>query len=235
MLRKALLSCGIVASMLYVAMNIFVPLQYEGYNAASQTVSELSAIDAPTRSLWVSLAIVYSFLMVVFGLGVWKSADRDRRLRITGGLMIANVVIGLFWPPMHQREVLAAGGGTLTDILHIVFTMITVPLFLLTIGFGAAAFGKQFRIYSVVTIVVLIVFGVLTGIDSPRMEANLSTPWIGVWERISIGAYMLWVVVLAIALLRKEKRGDTLATDTNQKLKKKITDNKQFARIKHVI
>jgi hypothetical protein len=30
----------------------------------------------------------------------------------------------------------------------------------------------------------------------------LPTPWMGVWERINIYAYMLWVVVLATALLR---------------------------------
>jgi hypothetical protein len=42
-------------------------------------------------------------------------------------------------------------------------------------------------------------------------KANEPTPWIGVWERINIGVYMLWVVVLAIALLRdqvKRPQGD---------------------------
>jgi len=43
MIRKILLACGILSSLFYVAMNIFVAMQYEGYNSASQTVSELSA------------------------------------------------------------------------------------------------------------------------------------------------------------------------------------------------
>ncbi|MGZ8539660.1 MAG: DUF998 domain-containing protein [Chitinophagaceae bacterium] len=210
MVRKFLLACGMLSSLLYIAMNVFMPMLYVGYNSASQTVSELSAIGAPTRPLWVALAVVYALLMIAFGLGVRRSAGRNRSLRIVGTVMIVNGVIGLFWPPMHQREVLAAGGGTMTDTLHIVFTMITIPLFLLAIGFGAAAFGKRFRIYSIVTIVVLIVFGVLTGLDSPRMEADLPTPWMGVWERISIGAYMLWVVVLSIILLRKERSAGSL-------------------------
>ena len=235
MLRKILLICGILSSLLYVAMMFMAAMLYEGYHSASQTVSELSAIDAPTRSLWVSLAIMYSLLVIAFGYGVWKSAGRNRRLRIVGGAMIVNVIIGLFWPPMHQREVLAAGGGTLTDTMHIVFTMITIPLFLLAIGFGAAAFGKRFRIYSIVTIVVLIVFGVLTGLDSPRMEANLSTPWIGVWERISIGAYMLWVVVLAIVLLRAEKRQGSLTATANDKLREKVTGKEQQSKMKKTI
>jgi hypothetical protein len=102
---------------------------------------------------------------------------------------------------MHQRAVLAAGGGTLTDTMHIVWTIVTNVFFMLEIGFGAAAFGKRFRFYSIVTMVILIVFGTLTGLDAPGVSANLPTPWIGVWERIIIGAFLLWVIVLAFTLL----------------------------------
>ena len=51
--------------------------------------------------------------------------------------------------------------------------------------------------------VILIAFGALTGLDGPRIAANLPTPWVGIWERINIGIFLLWVVVLAIALLRR--------------------------------
>jgi hypothetical protein len=37
---------------------------------------------------------------------------------------------------------------------------------------------------------------------SSTLQANLPTPWVGVWERILIGAFMLWVVVLAVTVLR---------------------------------
>ena len=42
MARKALLVCGIVSSLFYVAMNVFLAMQWESYSSASQTVSELS-------------------------------------------------------------------------------------------------------------------------------------------------------------------------------------------------
>ncbi|MGH9201517.1 MAG: hypothetical protein ACRD2A_09790 [Vicinamibacterales bacterium] len=92
---------------------------------------------------------------------------------------------------------------TLTDTLHIVWSIVTVLLMMLAIGFGAAAFGKRVRLYSIATVVILVVCGALTGIDAPRIAANLPTPWVGVWERINIGVWLLWVVVLAIALLRR--------------------------------
>jgi Protein of unknown function (DUF998) len=205
MIRKALLVCGVLSSLLYAAMNIFVAMQWEGYSSASQTVSELSAIGAPTRVLW-PLGIAYTLLVAAFGLGVWESAQQNRPLRIVGALMVTSGIIGLGWPPMHQRAVLATGGGTLTDTMHIVWSTITVLLFMLEIQFGAAAFGKRFRFYSIATMVILVVFGVLTFRDAPRMVANLPTPLIGVWERISIAVFLLWVVVLAIALLRRYSR-----------------------------
>ena len=94
------------------------------------------------------------------------------------------------------------GGGTLTDPMHIILACVTVLLILFTIGFGATAFRKQIRVYSIGTFVILVVFGALTALDGPRLAANLPTPLMGVNERINVFGYMLWVVVLAITLLR---------------------------------
>jgi CubicO group peptidase (beta-lactamase class C family) len=207
MLRRTLLVCGILSSMLYVAMTVFVALQWPGYSSASQTISELSAIGAPTRSLWLLPGAVYTVLVTAFGWGVWKSAGRIRALRIAGGLILGYGALGLLWPfaPMHLRDALAAGGSTLSDTLHIALASVTVLLMLLAIGFGAAAFGGRFRTYSLATLVTLLTFGVLTFFDAPRVAANLPTPWIGIWERINVGVFLLWVVALAIVLLRREE------------------------------
>jgi hypothetical protein len=59
---KVFLVCGILSSFFYINMNVFVAMQWEGYNSFSQTVSELSAIGAPTRPLWVLLGIIYTLL-----------------------------------------------------------------------------------------------------------------------------------------------------------------------------
>ena len=70
--------------------------------------------------------------------------------------------------------------------------------------------GKRFRLYSIVTIVVLLVFGGLTVLEAPRLQMNLPTPWIGLWERINISVFLLWVVVLAAVLWRPVRtQGET--------------------------
>jgi len=206
MSRKFLLFCGVLASLLYIAMNLFIPPLYEGFNCVTQTVSELSAVDAPTRPLWFVLGIIYTLLVAVFGWGVFKSAGEKGSLRIVGILMFLHGVLGLTWSPMHQREVLAAGGGTFTDIWHLVMATVTVLLMFLSIGFGAAAFGKGFRFYSIATIIVFIVFGVLTFVEAPNVDKNGSTPYIGLWERINIAAFMVWMLVFSAILLRLDKK-----------------------------
>lgn len=208
-LKNALLICGILSSVLYVALNIFVPTHYEGYNSVTQTISELSAVDAPTRPLWVPFGVVYALLLTLFGWGVWLSAKQNRPLRIAGGLLFAYGIIGQGWTfaPMHRREVLAAGGATITDTLHVlVMSPLSALFMVVSMGFAAAAFGKMFRIYTILTILSLALFGFLTGLGAPNVEANLPTPWLGVIERIMIGVFLLWVVVLAVKLMRAERK-----------------------------
>ena len=226
--RRSLLYCGVLASLLYIVMNIFIPPLYAGYNWMTQTVSELSAIDAPTRPLWFPLGIAYTLLIAAFGWGVLQSAEGNRMLRITGILMILHGVLGLTWSPMHQREVLAAGGGTFTDTWHIVMSVVTVLLMFLSIGFGAAAVGKRFRVYSIATILVFIVFGVLTFFEAPGVDKNLPTPFIGLWERINIAAFMVWLLVFAMILLRVPKKSSLPLSNKNVRGEKHTMIRKKF-------
>jgi hypothetical protein len=213
--RRPLLTCGILAGVLYIAMTLFVGLLWDGYSVADRTISELSAIGVPTRPLWMALITVYAALMMTFGWTVLKSAP-NRALRIVGALLFTQTVFGIFWPPIHQRDVLAAGGGTLTDTLHIVWTIVTSLFFTVALGFGAASLGKRFRVYSLVTMAIVLASGAWTGTYAPAMQANLPTPWVGVWERINTNVFMLWIVVLAMALLRSDRASRPIGLETKR-------------------
>jgi hypothetical protein len=207
--RKVMLGCGIPSSLLYVVANILGSRRWRDYSLASHTVSELSAIGAPSRPIVIPLLTAHGALVIPFGLGVWQSAGRKSGLRVTGALLVGLGASDLPAPlfPMHRREVLARGEGSRTDTMHIIVTGVNSLLILLAIGFGSRAFGRRFRLYSVGTILVLVVTGGLTATQASRVEANLPTPWAGMAERISIGGYLLWQVVLAIALLRIQRDG----------------------------
>ncbi len=209
-MRKLLLGCGIGSSVLYVVMNIVAPLRYPGYSAFSQTISELSAIGAPSRPLWMALGAVYVAFLIAFGIGVWLSAHGKRALRAAGALLVGLGITGSVWPllpggaSMHRREVLAAGGATVTDTLHLISGGVGTAFCLLIIGFGAAAFGRRFRIYSIATTLALLGFGFWTAVEAPLVSANAQTPWLGVIERIMFASFVLWFAVLGIVLLRAD-------------------------------
>jgi Protein of unknown function (DUF998) len=200
---KGLLYCGILSSLWYTFMNLFVPAYYPGYSTTSLTVSELSAVGAPTRILWVLLGTLYPLLYAAFGWGVLQASGNSKKLKILATFIIVYSILNLYWSPMHTREAIAAGAKSLSDNLHIVWTIATVLLFICTMGFGAAAFEKKFRIYTITSIVLLMGFGILTSLDTPNLEANLPTPMMGLWERINQYIFFLWVIVLSIQLIRK--------------------------------
>ena len=199
LLRKILLACGLLSSLWYVFINIYVPTQYEGYSQLTLTVSELSAIGAPTRKLWITLVAFYPILFAAFGVGVLQSAGNNRPLRVVGVLIIVYCIFNVYWPPMHQRGQVP----TLTDTLHIVWASVTVLFMMVMMGFGAASFGKAFRIFTIVSIAFHVVFGILTSLEAPNIPTNGPTPTIGLWERINIGVFMLWVAVLSIVIARR--------------------------------
>ncbi|MBD0288840.1 MAG: hypothetical protein ICV79_25955, partial [Flavisolibacter sp.] len=55
---------------------------------------------------------------------------------------------------------------------------------------------------TIASIALHVVFGILTFSEAPNIATNGPTPMIGIWERINIGIFMVWVIVLAIVLLQ---------------------------------
>ena len=209
MVRKILLGCGIVSSVLYVASDILVSWWDPRCSYLDQSFSELLAPGAPTRPIMIVLnGIPYTLLVAAFAVGVWASAGRKRAGRITGAMLLGYAVIGMaggVFLSAPTRAVLEAGEKTWRNTMHLPATAVMSLCILLAMGFGSTLFGRRFRYYSYATILTLLVFGVLASLQADRVAANQPTPWLGIEERVNIYATMLWVAVLAIGLLRAKK------------------------------
>jgi len=204
---QVLLSCGILYAVLYpVANDVIAATAYEGYDRMSQAVSELSATGAPTRTFLMVLSPVFALLQVGSGVGMWRSALRKRSVRVAGGLVVAHGVTSLLWivAPMSKREVIAAGGATSADTMHLVLaagTGLFVASYVVALAVG---FGWRFRAYSAVTLGAALVFGRLSA-QVERIEAGDPTPYMGLLERVGMGAWLLWMVVASVVLLRRNR------------------------------
>lgn len=77
--------------------------------------------------------------------------------------------------------------------------------------FGALSFRKRFRLFSIPTILILLLPSTVVFVFyAPQIAANLPTPWAGLAERISSYGWDLWVVILAIVLLGQQGESQAL-------------------------
>jgi pimeloyl-ACP methyl ester carboxylesterase/hypothetical membrane protein len=204
MFRKILLVCGILSPVLYAISDLVAGMQWEGYSFRDQTISELGAIDAPSRPLFAVLLLLVYGLMVAFGVGIRKAASGNRRLRIVGSLFIAVGVMALTvgqFVPMRLRGTEQGLVGT----LHLVEGAGAMLMIFSAMAIAACTFGKRFRLYTIGTIILAVGFGAWAVSEFKQIEQGLSTPWIGLKERIFWYGYQTWFIVLALTLLRGQR------------------------------
>ncbi len=210
---SALLFCGILSSILYVAGEVLASVRWESYSYVNQAVSELAALQAPTRPFMLAMFSVYNLLVIAFAVGVWRSAGQKRSLRVAAIMLVVYAVVGevtqLFSPMQPRGSVTSA-----TDVGHMILTAVEVLSIVLFIAFGSGARGRGFRVYSIASILIIIAAGVTTGALSTHMTAAASsTPWAGAVERINIYGTMLWIAMFAVVLRRSNTENAAAARD----------------------
>ena len=203
-LKRKILACGIYSAMFYIITDLLASWWYNGYSIIDQNYSELLATGAPTRQVMIIVSIIYNILVTAFAIGIWASSVPKRTSKITAALMIGYAIISMVTPTFFQMDMRGAQ-ITKTGSLHPIMTGVMSLFIILTIGFGAYLLSKRFRVYSFVTIALLILFGILTSLQVPQLSLGQSTPLMGFTERINIYSTMAWFAVLSVALIRYEK------------------------------
>lgn len=197
MLIKILLSCGILAPLLYLGMDLLAGKLLKGYSFSSQSMSELGAAGSPTRHLVIVLTLVACSFMIAFGVGVWRAAGSAILLRIVAGLILGNAILGLvatlFFPNRFGERPEFGTPGVLIMFL-------SVLCFVLAMIFGAIAFQSWMRIISISIPVVYVLLAILR-FATVGSSATGSTMLIGTQERTMAYSFLAWVIALSIYLL----------------------------------
>ena len=189
-----MLAAGALSSLLYVvATDGVAASMWDGYRRTEQMVSELFAVGSPGRDVLLPFTWLYTVLFTAFGVGVWNSVRGNRSLRIGGGLLIG---YGL-WNIMGALYPLTLGDDASVP-MHILVTNIQLALMVAAMCFVAAGFHGRMRAYSIASLVASAAMGMVAFMAAPGPNLVL-----GIGERISIGAFLLWVAVLAVALWRR--------------------------------
>lgn len=201
--QELLLFAGVLSSVVYISADVLCGLRYPGYSFTNQVISELSAIGAPTTQLWASVMRGYSVLFVAFVVGVYRASVDDRALRRVAWLLVAFVLMAPVWSlfPMHQR----GDAFTWTDAGHIALGAVAVLLLSSVMATGSRVLGISFRRFSRLAAGIVFGAGAATFAYVPRMIDQLSTPAIGLVERVCLYGFQLWIAVFSIALLRQAR------------------------------
>lgn len=202
LLQKILLSCGILAALLYLGTDLLAGKLLKGYSFSAQSIGDLGAAGSPMRSLFVVLTLVSSAFMIAFGVGVWQTVSPAILPRIVAGLILGNVVTGLaatlFFP---NRFGVRPDFGTPGVLLM----FLSVLCFVLAMVIGAMAFHSWMRILSIAIPATYVLLAILRFATAASSVAG-TTMLIGTQERTMSYSFLIWVTALAIYLLMISSR-----------------------------
>lgn len=201
---RILFSFGVIAPLIYAGTVILGAWIRPDYHHATHAISELTAVGAPNKMLLDSLFSLYNILLMGFAFGLFRGFQRFANQHWTGktgsSLIFVVGLIGLltnlFFPMDARNE-----PATVTGIIHLVLAgVLSLGTILSTLFLGLGLIKVPYRkglgIYSLITCGVI----VLSGGIAAAAAANLS-PIMGIAQRVTIGAFMQWLFILAIAQL----------------------------------
>jgi len=199
MMRRALLLCGILASVAYVIADVGGGLRWPGYSFADYSISELAAIGAPSRPFTTVVLAIHDALLLAFAAGV-LAGTYARPAKYAAAFLAAIGVLGFVYAlfPIQQR----GAPFTRNEVAHLTLVVVNVLCVVGAVITGGRAGSRGFLRFSVAMVVICVSFGALGGRYAPSIAAGDPTPWLGVIERISVYAYVLWLAAFANLLLR---------------------------------
>lgn len=202
--QQFLLSCGILASLLYLGTDLLASRLLKGYSFTAQSMSELSATGSPTRSVVVPLTLIASILLISFGIGVFRATGQALLPKVVSGLIIGNAIAGLvgtiFFPTRFGERPSFGSANVIIMFLSVVF-------FILAMVFGVVAFKSWFRILSLLIPTSYIILAALRLTSASASSGGKAVTLIGAQERTMGYSFLLWVLALAIYLLLLLNKG----------------------------
>jgi len=199
MKNRILSVCGALAPILYVMTVALGGAIRPGYNHLANAVSELIETGAPNKALLDALFIIYNLLLGLFGFRIlfWTSHKSHRMNRFAAWTLIVTAFLGLLMPlafPMDPRGMPVTFVGT----MHLVLAGLSSLGTMLAILFMGLWLKKQpefenYATYSFVSVAVVFVSGGVAAASAAQVSL-----YMGLFERITIGAFLQWLFVLAL-------------------------------------
>ena len=216
--KKLLYYGGIFGPIIFLLNDIIGSIITENYSPITHAVSELTQAGAENAVLLSSIFLIAGIMLAIFGIGIalhYKYSES--KLIFLGGIFI--MFLGIFSAlsgtifPMDPFDTEATFAGN----MHIIITgvniiLITLAIPMIGIGLNRLKKWKSFRLYSIITVLIMIIFGVSTSF----LVMN-DIELLGLFERVTIYAYQSWIFVLAYLFLKQKSEQENSSDDTERR------------------
>lgn len=177
---------GVVSFLSYISAMVFSPLAYPGYDWLSQAVSDLSASNAPSLSLWNRLSSLYNVCEVLCAVVVCIGFQNCKSKLLKTGLSLFAIMEFVSAVGYRMFPLSTSGfGGTFQDTMHILVTIVVVLLSIISLSLIiiAGMKNKDYKSFAICAIIALSMM--LVGALGMKI---VPAKYFGVVERFSVVA-----------------------------------------------
>ena len=208
--RKLSAWAGILAPVIFVGVFTVEGILRSGYDPLKMYISALSLGNRG----WIQISnfLILGFLLFIFTLGLSKKFQTGKASR--GGIITLYVISALFFisgPFVMDPTETPADQMSVHGLIHglsggIVFTIMPIIIFIFLRRFVSDANWQSFRWWTL-TLGIIEALGVVvfTYVSKIPVEQNAYINYFGLFQRIALIPFMVWVFLFGIEMLRRQK------------------------------
>jgi hypothetical protein len=208
--RKLSAWAGILAPAIFVGVFTVEGALRSGYDPLKMYISALSLGNRG----WIQISnfLILGFLLFIFTLGLSKEFQTGKASR--GGIITLYVISALFFisgPFVMDPTETPADQMSVHGLIHglsggIVFTIMPIIIFIFLRRFVSDANWQSFRWWTLILgIIEALGVVVFTYVSKIPIEQNAYINYFGLFQRIALIPFMVWVFLFGIEMLRRQK------------------------------
>ena len=192
---------GPISFLSYILAVVLSPLAYPGYNWTAQSVSDLSAVNAPSRMLWEQLSSLYGVCGIVSVMMVCVYVQGKFNKVLQTGIYFFAIMNWISFIGYSAFSLLDGGmnGTSIQDKMHLFVTIAVVifsivSLVLIMVGGYRKKAYRSLAVWAAIALLFMFLGSIGVGI--------VPSKYFGIPERFSVFAATGFNAVLGVCLLR---------------------------------
>lgn len=196
--QRVLFLAGVLGPIIYILNVVLGGIITPNYSHIQNAVSELTQRGAPNIVVLSALFVLSAILILFFGIAIMLPYQNvNKRVYAGGALIVIYGVFATLLATIFPQDPIG-GESTFPGTMHIVVAGLTAfdimgLILLIGLGMDQRTGWYRFKLYSIITVIAVFVFGAST----PILIMN-KIELIGLFERLTQLAYLQWFIVFAI-------------------------------------